>query len=255
MAPLLLPLPIVLAALLLSERPLECGPLPSLTDNPESATPPDFVALPAGPVRKQGFVDYLLPIVEAENRRVHKQRITVQCLAADANKLQPSQRQWLQQLAKRYRVDTAVGDDEFWQQLLVKVDSIPPSLALAQGANESAWGTSRFARQGNNLFGLWCFQPGCGLVPLGRPQGASYEVKKFASLDESVREYLRTLNSHPSYRQLRELRAGQAGASGEVLAAGLTEYSARGQAYVDELRHMIRFNNWQRYDTSDIPGI
>ncbi|MCV6604141.1 MAG: glucosaminidase domain-containing protein [Porticoccaceae bacterium] len=214
--------------------------------------PPDFLRLPAGKERKQAFVAYLLPLVEAENERISTQRKALQCLSRKPQQLSASEQQWLQKLASDYRVkDFAVDEKSAWQALLRKVDRLPPSLALAQGANESAWGTSRFAREGNNLFGLWCFKPGCGVVPLHRPEGATYEVASFNSVAGSVHTYMRTLNSHPGYRQLRDIRAQQSPPQGEALAVALVEYSARGAEYTAELQQMIRYNRWQGLDAFD----
>ena len=149
-------------------------------------------------------------------------------------------------LAKQYRIKLKVTDQGFFSRLLSRVDSLPESLVLAQAANESAWGTSRFARQGNNLFGQWCFKPGCGLVPQARDDEAFHEVAKFSSVQGSINAYFANLNSHPAYEPVREirgcLRQQQARVTGVALAEGLEQYSSRGYAYIDELQAMIRFN-------------
>ena len=133
------------------------------------------------------------------------------------------------------------------ENLLKKVNIIPPSLALAQAANESAWGTSRFAQKANNLFGEWCFSEGCGLVPLSRPDGETYEVEKFDELKGSVASYIHNLNSHPAYKKLRDIR-DNVGVDGYKMAEGLEAYSARGEKYVEELQSMIEYNGLQEYD-------
>ena len=123
---------------------------------------------------------------------------------------------------------------------------MPEWLALMQAANESAWGTSRFAREGNNFFGQWCFRKGCGIVPSRRAKGATHEVAAFKSPAESVRAYMHNLNTGKAYRYLRKIRTGlrRQGKplTAEVLAAGLDHYSERGHAYVEDLRRMIRVN-------------
>lgn len=252
LAPFILLLLIVLAAWLFSPDPGGCrlsAPLPA-TDL--AARMPDFFSYRAGWPRKQAFVDYLLPLIEAENRRIRDDREKVLCLQSLAS-LTSAEQQWLDQLAARYRLPPlAYSGKAPWAGLLARVDVIPPSLALAQGANESAWGTSRFAREGNNLFGQWCFQTGCGLVPRRRPEGAVHEVAVFSSPQQSVRDYMRNLNSHPRYRLLRSLRAaggdGRPFASGAELAKGLSGYSALGERYVRELQELIRHNHWAYYD-------
>jgi len=132
---------------------------------------------------------------------------------------------------------------------LLHLDQIPESMVLAQAALESAWGTSRFVKGGNNYFGQWCYEAGCGMVPSARQQGANHEVRKFDSARESLHAYFRNINSHRAYRSLRKIRAQKRPAgqplSGLELLAGLRNYSQRGQDYVDELRKVIRFNKFE----------
>jgi Bax protein len=134
-----------------------------------------------------------------------------------------------------------------------RVDVVPPSLAIAQSANESAWGTSRFARKGYNFFGQWCYRKGCGLVPKKRDANKTHEVAAFDSPQESVKMYIRNLNSNRAYKSLRDLRAklrrSNKPVTGHELAAGLKRYSERGLEYVRELREMISYNKLAVYDT------
>jgi Bax protein len=127
-----------------------------------------------------------------------------------------------------------------------RVDTVPLELVLSQAANESAWGTSRFARKANNLFGQWCFSKGCGLVPARRNAGSTHEVAAFKSPQLSVRSYLRNLNTGRVYKDLRNIRAAKRAegkqATAYEIAAGLSKYSERGQAYVKEIRAMIKYN-------------
>ena len=129
---------------------------------------------------------------------------------------------------------------------------MPPSLALAQSANESAWGTSRFAKQGNNFYGQWCYREGCGIVPKQRNHSAKHEVAKFKNVQLSTNAYIHNINSHNAYSNLRTLRATQRKAgkviSGQALAVGLQKYSERGSEYVKEIQAMIRFNKLGQYD-------
>lgn len=198
--------------------------------------------------RKQRFFDFLRPVVDAENARILDQRKRALQLLGTleaGGELSESDRSWLDRMARRYRVEM---HDPLSQarRLSRKVDVIPPSLALAQAALESAWGTSRFAREANNLFGEWCFTPGCGVVPKRRPAKATYEVEAFADVGASVRSYMHNLNSHPAYAPLRDIRA-QARAQGReptgaALAGGLYNYAAIGHEYVDHIRNVIRRN-------------
>ncbi len=136
------------------------------------------------------------------------------------------------------------------RKLLKRIDIIPPSLTLAQAANESGWGMSRFAQHANNIFGEWTFTPGTGLVPKGRPEGETYEVRRFKTLYDSIRSYLRNLNTHSAYRSMRtkRLRMRENGLplTGYSLAGEMKFYSTRRDAYVAEIRQMIRGNHLEK---------
>jgi len=127
---------------------------------------------------------------------------------------------------------------------------------LAQSANESAWGTSRFATKGNNFFGQWCFRKGCGLVPESRDTDADHEVRKFHDARESVFAYIDNLNSNAAYRKLREsrakLRQEKAPITGLALVHGLIHYSQRGMAYVQEIEGLINYNKLWRFNNSQV---
>ena len=124
------------------------------------------------------------------------------------------------------------------------------SLVLAQAANESGWGTSRFARQANNYFGMWCYQAGCGLKPRQRDQGQSHEVKHFKHVQDSVISYLHNLNTNRAYQPLRDLRQTTrdlgAPLRGVLLAEGLHAYSSRGEAYIKDIQTMIIANDLEQ---------
>jgi len=205
--------------------------------------------------KKARFWALLTPLIEQSNAEVLAEREDLKVMQMDADQLSASQLENLQQLGNKYRVDDELPAKEQINRLLVKVNTIPASLVLAQAANESAWGTSRFATEGNNFFGQWCFSKGCGLVPKSRNAGANHAVAKFDSPLGSVRSYIRNLNSHPTYEKLRELRlaAQQEGklASGELLAEGLIGYSERREEYVKEIQSMIRYNKLSRFDKAE----
>jgi len=156
----------------------------------------------------------------------------------------------LHALAKTYRADP--NHQNLTNLLLNKIDQIPTSLVLAQAAIESAWGTSRFAQKGNNLFGEWCFSQGCGIVPLHRAKGSHHEVKAFASIADSVRSYMLNLNSHPAYQAFRNKRLKQQSAaqlSGCYLASGLINYSEKKERYIESIKQLIRINKLEATNT------
>jgi Bax protein len=208
---------------------------------------------------KQAFISTLLPHIEKENRRLLALRREVESLFDEldaGNSLGKQERKQVKELAKRYRVKLdPLTDEAAREELLRKIDIIPSSLSLAQAANESAWGQSRFAQEANNLFGIWTYDEDKGLVPRNREQGKKHLVRIFDDVGESVRYYMYTLNSHPAYTGMRETRedlreTGQA-IDGHKLAAGLEKYSARGQQYIDIIQSLIRKNKWTRLDMNN----
>jgi Bax protein len=208
-------------------------------------TLPDFGHIHDVKQKKQTFFNYLRPMAEKANQQVLAER--KQLLKLKNKKvLAPKDRALLAKLSKHYDVHEKTPAKTL-QQLLTKVDAIPTALLLAQAANESAWGTSRFARLGNNLFGQWCYTAHCGIVPAKRTKGQHHEVKSFASAYDSIKAYLDNLNRNRSYQGLRDirtsLRKNHQPITGYQLAAGLSHYSERGESYVREIQSMIRSNH------------
>ena len=218
-------------------------PRATLTDLPSRLTEIERVER-----RKRLFLKTLLPAALQANENVRAQRQFVTAVARldlPRTRLPASMRDRLARLEETYRVDA--GDLD---ALLRKVDTIPVSLLLAQAAIESGWGTSRFAQHGNALFGEHTRDPDhTGMKPrrLGDPD---FRVRTFATLDAAVAAYQRNLNSHPAYAGLRAIRAAARAegrvADGAELAAGLQDYSARGQTYVNDLRVTIDANDLEQ---------
>lgn len=212
-----------------------------------SAAMPDFQAIKETNERKKRFVQFLKPVIETENSRILQDRYLIKRIYAgvkNGDELSDKDRNWLKTIAKKYRVkNREFPSNEAFLDLLMHVDIIPLDLALAQAANESAWGTSRFARMGNNMFGQWCFKPGCGIVPAQRKEGATHEVASFITVAGSVESYMHHVNSHPAYQKLRVLRYEQRlegkSPDGHRIALGLQKYSGIGMKYVNILRSMM----------------
>lgn len=218
---------------------------------PETNAPlPDFGQIERAEERKAAFFEFLAPIVAAENERVLAQRRQLLAIAPkvdDGQRLGPLERRWMKKLAAEYELAwPGESRTETLALLLRRVDTVPVPLALVQAAKESGWGRSRFARQGNNLFGHWCYASGCGIVPEHRDSGAGHEVAAFDSVRGSVRRYINNLNTHPSYLPLRQIRQAEREAGVEpralTLADGLIRYSQRREAYVEEIKQIIRVN-------------
>lgn len=212
--------------------------------------------------RKQRFLDILTPLVLLENERLATLRQEAAALVQrleDGLTLTAADERRLRDLAERYRVDGDPLDDPAARaDLLARIDTIPVSLALAQAANESAWGSSRFAREARNLFGIWTYDESKGIVPKRRSAGKKHLVRRFDSLGDSVRYYMHTLNSHPAYAELRErrarLRAKGEEPSGMALSDGLEKYSAKGREYVRMIKDMIEDNRLGALENARLAG-
>jgi len=210
---------------------------------------PDFNAITDVNAKKQAFFAYLRPYVRQENQRLLLLREQLLDIAEKKQKnvrLSIEEYAFLYSLYDEFRLDVAETNPDTLEDLLLRVDVIPESLVLMQAANESAWGTSRFAVEGYNFFGQWCFREGCGMVPLNRPEDQFHEVARFESPALAIRSYFYNLNTFHTYEPLRqiraELRAENRPLHAEHIAHGLIAYSERGSEYIAEITAMIRFN-------------
>ncbi|WP_133471580.1 glucosaminidase domain-containing protein [Paraglaciecola marina] len=210
---------------------------------------PDFNTYENVIDKKKAFFAYLLPEVKRQNTIITIERqavITLFDVHKSGKTFNKSQKAVFEYLVNKYTVQFETLNDAVFDELKIKIDVIPEALVLVQGAIESGWGTSRFARQGYNFFGLWCFKEGCGFVPKQRIEGAVHEVAKFSDLSHAVMTYMRNINRLYAYEELRALRlachTNNKPVTADVLANGLISYSERGQEYIDELLDMLRVN-------------
>jgi Bax protein len=207
--------------------------------------PDDFAKLKDHRKRQDLFLRVLLPIVLIENRSIREQRnLAKMLLDAEQPEHGSAMHSWLASLAKKFRVHGDLKNPEVASKLLNRLDEIPPALALAQSAIETGWGTSRFALEGNSLFGQWTFKRSNGLEPSNRDADATHYVASFPTLRDSVRAYLRNLNVGHAYSEFRQerarLRAEGRSLQAEELAVHLHRYSQRGEKYVNDLQRMIK---------------
>ena len=208
---------------------------------------PDFSSFADVTEKKQAFFNFMRQRIILENERIGTLQDAIAYLqeAAELRALTPQELEWLKSVSHFYKVST---DDPavMFKAFVIKIQPVPESLALAQSAIESAWGTSRFAKQGNNYFGQWCFVEGCGLVPAGRAEGKTHEVAAFKSARHSVEAYILNINSHQAFSELRELRLQLLDdglpITGVALAEGLRRYSEEGEHYVHKVQSLIRSN-------------
>lgn len=218
-----------------------------------TALPVDFSSVSPVDVRKEFFILMVLPISLLVNERILAQRRILEILRMCIDRgvpWRPEAAAWVQTVAELYDEDPEI------EPLLARVDAIPPSLFLAQAAIESGWGTSRFAHDGNALFGEHTQKADRGLLPSERPVDWGTRVRQFEHVIESVVSYARNLNTHPAYQGFRARRAalranGQA-LDGYTLAGELARYSVRRHAYVREVRAIIQANRLSDFDDVEL---
>lgn len=234
--------------------------------------PDDLSQVPEVDRRKSLFFGAVLPLALAVNEQIMAERAAVEAIAQKIgfNEALPDEDMAeLIRLAKVYRVieETPEADDiedamiaalagvspeDLVDELLLRVAPLPVSLVLAQAAEESAWGLSRFAAEGNALYGQWVWNDDLGMIPKARPAGQTHSVRAFSDIYESTLSYAHNLNTHRAYHGFRKMRANMLTATGHldgyVLAGALTKYSGRGQAYVESLRSIMRGNGLKALD-------
>jgi uncharacterized FlgJ-related protein len=208
--------------------------------------------------KKRLFFRALAPLVLRSSELILEDRERLQEVAValrGGREVAAAERAWLEALAGRYGVKVEAGagfGSEAVDELLLRVDIIPVSLALSQAAEESGWGTSRFAAEGNALFGQWSWG-GKGIKPEKQRSGlGDHRIAAFDSPLDSVRAYMQNLNTHRVYARLRQRRAAMRAGSDPIrgwdLADTLDRYSERGQGYVDSLHAIMRVNHLNAAD-------
>ena len=210
-----------------------------------SLLPNEMKSIESSGKRKSLFIKIILPLVLEENNRIIIDRKKLFSIL-NKNKNSKDEIKWLNQKFKQYGVlnkDLAT--------LKVRMDIIPVSLAIAQAAKETGWGTSRFAIEGNALFGQWTWS-GEGIKPAGADTNATYKVMKFNVLKASVRAYQRNLNTHSSYKKFRFVRAQLRDDNKKIdslkLAEYLNNYAQTGTEYTKVLKQIIQQNQLQDFD-------
>ena len=201
--------------------------------------PKDLDELKNTQLKKETFIKIVLPLVVAENERILADRNKL-IILSDKKFTSDTEKQWIRQKLLEYKVKK--GN---LKELLARMDIIPTSIALAQAAKESGWGTSRFALEGNAIFGQWTWS-GQGIAPLDRESNKNHKILKFPILRASVKAYKNNLNTHKSYSKFRqkrfELREKNKKISGLELTSTLNNYAQTGTAYTKILNQIIRQN-------------
>ena len=199
--------------------------------------------------RKEFFIQIVLPLVIEENNNIKLDRKTLFTIINKSNNSN-TEKKWLEKKYKQYGVKS--GD---LSSLKIRMDEIPVSLAIAQAAKETGWGTSRFALEGNALFGQWTWS-GEGLKPKEAKEGESHKVMKFNILQASVRAYQRNINTHPTYKDFRKARAKLRDSNKPLdsieLSKYLNKYAETGNQYVEVLQKIIKQNKLQDFDDAKL---
>jgi len=210
-----------------------------------SLLPQEMKMIESSNKKKNLFIKIILPLILEENNRIKLDRKKL-FNVLNKNKNTNLEKKWLSLKFKQYGV---LNKD--LSTLKIRMDEIPVSLAIAQAAKETGWGTSRFALEGNALFGQWTWS-GEGIKPAGADNDTSHKVMKFKILKSSVRAYQRNLNTHSSYKDFRlaraELRDNKMKVDGLILANYLDKYAETGKEYVKILKKIIKQNNLTEFD-------
>ena len=201
--------------------------------------PRDLDELQSVKLKKETFIKIVLPLIVAENEKILEDRNKLKSIASK-KMTTDTEKQWLRQKLLEYKVKNGK-----LEELEKRMDIIPTSLALAQAAKESGWGTSRFALEGNAMFGQWTWT-GNGIEPLFKDKSKTHKILKFPILRASVKSYINNLNTHKSYKKLRdiriELRKKNRTIAGLKLTETLDNYAETGKEYTKIIAQIIKEN-------------
>jgi len=200
-------------------------------------------------MRKKLFIQIILPLVIKENNNIRLDRRKLFSIINKSNNT-TSEKKWLKRKFKQYGVQK-----NDLSTLKVRMDEIPVSIAIAQAAKETGWGVSRFAQEGNALFGQWTWS-GDGIKPAAAEDDTSHKVMRFKVLQASVKAYHRNLNTHSSYREFRRARAQsrdeEKALDSLILSEHLDKYAETGKAYVKILQQIIKQNQLTDFDDAKL---
>jgi len=207
--------------------------------------PKDLANLSSVRKKKETFIKIVLPLIVTENQKITEDRNKLKKIIKK-KKIKEEESLWLSKKLREYKVASKKPSD-----LLVRMDIIPVSIALAQAAKESGWGTSRFALEGNALFGQWTWN-GSGIEPLKRDKEEKHKILKFPILRASVKAYIKNLNTQNAYKKFRDkrlvMRDKKQKLSGLELIHSLDKYAETGKEYTRILEKIIRQNSLSDFE-------
>jgi len=208
--------------------------------------PKDLDEIKDTKLKKDTFIKIVLPLVVAENEKILDDRFKLKKILSRKNTTD-KEKLWLRQKLREYKVKKSD-----MKELEKRMDIIPVSVALAQAAKESGWGTSRFALEGNAIFGQWTWT-GQGIEPLDKGKNENHKILRFPILRASVKAYKNNLNTHKGYSRFREkrenLRKKNRPVTGLELISSLDKYAQTGIEYVRTLEKIIKQNKLNEYET------
>ena len=205
--------------------------------------------------KKVKFISTLLPLISYQNQKiiVERKRLFEIYYYLDLQKtLHKNDIIFLEHMAKKYLINSKnIHKIDLIERLLQSVDIIPNSIVLAQAANESGWGSSRFAKEYNALFGQYTYDEKNGVVPFRREEGERYLIRNFSSIDKSVESYFKNINTHYAYEKFRDMRSAMnknnLGLNIKLLTECLDVY-AKDEFYVETINSIIETNNFTQFD-------
>ncbi len=227
----------------------------SIPDTLIRSMPNDIHTIKDVKTRKSVFIRVMLPIILSEQKRIRNNRQTLK-LALQSEPGNTTLGDKLNGLFSEYNINENWDFPKKRKSLLHRFDELPLTLILAQAAIESGWGTSRFTRLGNSLFGEWTYKTNEGIIPKGRDAGKTHRIKTFPSLRDSIASYIKNINRNKAYRELRQLRAEMRekhqALDAKKLASGLQRYSQKGQAYVDTILAILNSTEFKLIETLNL---
>ena len=211
--------------------------------------PKDLKTLGDTKIKRELFIKIVLPLILDENQKIMDDRKKLfKILAKNFNTV--GEKVWLKRRFREYKIE-----DQDLSKLKIRMDIIPVSIALAQAANESGWGTSRFALEGNALFGQWTWSKK-GISPANKDPDKTHKILQFQILKASVRAYKNNINTHSAYKEFREVRAQLRQDDKQIVGLDLTKYlknyAAIGEKYVSILENIIERNSLTDFDKANL---
>jgi Bax protein len=206
--------------------------------------PKDIDSIKSSKRKKELFLQIVLPLIVTENEKIIRDKEYLMKILAKTK--DAKEKKWINKKFKEYKIS-----DKDVKKLISRMDIIPVSIALAQAAKESGWGTSRFALEGNAIFGQWTWN-GKGIAPLDRNKGQRHKILRFPILRASVKAYKNNLNTHKSYKEFREirfkLRSKNRSIEGKKLIFALNSYAQTGAEYTKTLAKIIDQNSLDEFE-------